>query len=138
MDNRHSPSYELVHGPDRHPLHPLPPGTYDTYFILFLGLVRTLKVNAAVPKLGWTTCGTPFSKWSPSKLVELHFRLLYNSVSKPMFMWMRNPMITLNSPYDSWLTQNSKWLSIYWQYTHMHQTGTYESYAILSLGLNQT
>ena len=51
-------------------------------------------------------------------------------VSKPMFMWMRNPIITLKSPYDSWLTQHSKWLpskpaeitlisqwSQYWQYT---------------------
>ena len=27
-----------------------------------------------------------------------------------MFLWMRNPMITLKIPYDSWLTQNSKWL----------------------------
>ena len=31
-------------------------------------------------------------------------------VSKPMFMWIRNPMITLKNPYDSWLTLNSKWL----------------------------
>ena len=114
-------------------------GTYETYFILFLGLVRTWKVDAAVTKLGWTTCGTPFSKWPPSKLVELYF-LSYNSVSniigdkilvsKPMFMGMRNPMITLKSPYESWLTQNSKWLpskpaeitlirqwAQYWQYT---------------------
>ena len=50
-------------------------------------------------------------------------------VFKPIFMWMRNPMITLKSPYDSWLTQNSKWLpskpaeitlisqwAQYWQY----------------------
>ena len=47
-----------------------------------------------------------------------------------MFMWMRNPMKTLKSPYDSWLTQNSKWLpskpaeiifisqwAQYWQYS---------------------
>ena len=58
-------------------------------------------------------------------------------------MWMRNPMITLNNPYDSWLTQNSKWLpSKPAEYTgnipHVHQTGTYESFAILSLGFNQT
>ena len=51
-------------------------------------------------------------------------------VSKPMLMWMRNPMITLKNPYDSWLTRNSKWLhskpaeitlisqwTQYWQYT---------------------
>ena len=31
-------------------------------------------------------------------------------VSKPMLVWMRNPMITLINPYDSWLTRNSKWL----------------------------
>ena len=31
-------------------------------------------------------------------------------LSKPMFMWMRNPMITLINLYDSWLTRNSKWL----------------------------
>ena len=31
-------------------------------------------------------------------------------VSNPMFMWIRNPMITLINPYDSWLTLNSKWL----------------------------
>ena len=44
----------------------------------------------------------------------------YNSVSgidrdkillfKPMSMWMRNPMITLINPFESWLTRNSKWL----------------------------
>ena len=28
-------------------------------------------------------------------------------VSKPMLVWMRNPMITLINPYDSWLTRNS-------------------------------
>ena len=31
-------------------------------------------------------------------------------VSKPMFMWTRNPMITLKNLYNSWLTLNSKWL----------------------------
>ena len=27
-------------------------------------------------------------------------------MSKPMFMWMRNPMITLKNLYDAWLTRN--------------------------------
>ena len=27
-------------------------------------------------------------------------------LSKPMFMWMRNPMITLTNLYDAWLTRN--------------------------------
>ena len=36
----HKPKGTLVHGPDTPPVHP-PPGTYETYFILFLGLVRT-------------------------------------------------------------------------------------------------
>ena len=52
-----------------------PPGTYETYFILFLELVRTRKMVATITKLGWTTCVTLFSKWPPLKLVELHFRL---------------------------------------------------------------
>ena len=30
---------QVVYGPDRPPVHPPPPGTYETYFILFLGLV---------------------------------------------------------------------------------------------------
>ena len=51
-------------------------------------------------------------------------------VSKSMLVWMRNPMITLINPYDSWLTRISKWLpskpakitlisqwAQYWQYT---------------------
>ena len=33
-------------------------------------------------------------------------------VSKPMFFWMMNPMMTLKNPYNSWLTRNSKWLSL--------------------------
>ena len=57
--------------------------------------------------------------------IEIRFWCL-----NPMFMWMRNPMITLKHPYDSWLTRNSKWLpsksaeitlishwAQYWQYT---------------------
>ena len=32
-------------------------------------------------------------------------------VFKPMFFWMMNPMMTQN-PYNSWLTRNSKWLSL--------------------------
>ena len=27
-------------------------------------------------------------------------------MSKPMFMWMRKPMITLRNLYDAWLTRN--------------------------------
>ena len=33
-------------------------------------------------------------------------------VFKPIFFWMMNPMMTLKNPYDSWLTWNSKWLSL--------------------------
>ena len=69
-----------------------------------------------------------------------HLHLAYNAVSRIdrykivmfifMFMWVRNPMITLKSSYDSWLAQHSKWLpskpaeitlisqwAQYWQYT---------------------
>ena len=68
--------------------------------------------------------------------ITLHYNIVIRInkdnifVSNPMFMWMRNPMITLKNPYDSWLTQISKWLSSkpaeitlisqwaqYWQYT---------------------
>ena len=49
---------------------PPPPGTYETYFILFLRLVQIWKLDASIAKLGWTTCGTPFSKWPPSKLIK--------------------------------------------------------------------
>ena len=62
----------IVHGPDR-PL--CTPVTYETYFMLFLGLFRTCKLDATIAKLGWTTCVTPFLKWPPTKFVELHFRL---------------------------------------------------------------
>ena len=72
-------------------------------------------------------------------------------VSKSMFMWMRNPMITLKSPYDSWLTQNSKWLPSkpaeitlisqwvqYWQYTPNAPARNVRNYVMLSLGLIPT
>ena len=52
--------------------------------------------------------------------VKFCFRTLLTSrldrdkilVVNPMFIWMMNPMMTLKNPYNSWLTRNSKWLSL--------------------------
>ena len=62
--------------------------------------------------------------------------------------WMRNPITTLKNPHDSWLTRNSKWLSLkpaeiiligpLPNGPHMHPPGTNATYFILSLGLIPT
>ena len=62
-------------------------------------------------------------------------------ISKPMFFWMMNPMMTLKNPYNSWLTRNSKWLSLKaveiiligpWA-PYMHPPGMHKTYFILLL-----
>ena len=66
-----------------------------------------------------------------------------------MFMWMRNPLITLTNPYDSWLTLNSKWWpskpaeitligqwAQYWQYAAV--TRTFHTLLTIYLRLGRT
>ena len=91
----------LVNGPDRPPMHPSPTPRRPTLLYSW-DLSEHEKWMPPITKLGWTTCGTPISKWPSSKLVSCIDRdkIL---VSNPMFMWMKNP-------YDPWLTRNSKWL----------------------------
>ena len=86
-------------------VHIHPPGTYATYFILLLGPIPTWKVDATITKLEWTTYMMPFSKWPA---VKCNYVFAHNSasrmdrdkilVSKPMFFWMMNPIMTLQNP----------------------------------------
>ena len=115
---------------------PPPPGTYETYFILFLDLSEHEKWMPPLPNWDGLPVGRHFPNGHQQNLWNYIFA--NNSVSridrdkilvyKPMFM--RNPMSTLkNSP---WLLVNSKlkWLpskpaeitliSQWAQYCHEH------------------
>ena len=49
---------------------PPPRNVWDIFYF-----VPGTCLDITITKFGWTTCGTPFSKWPLSKLVELHFCL---------------------------------------------------------------
>ena len=93
---------------------PYPTGTYETYFILFLGLSEHEKWMPTSSNWDGLPVGRHFQNGRHQNLWNYIFA--NNSVSridrdkilmsKPMFMWMRNPMITLKNLYDAWLTRN--------------------------------
>ena len=120
------------------PIDPHAPLPKEAYFILFLGLVRNEKWMPPSPNWDGLPVGRHFQNGHHQNLWNYIFasNSVYRRdrdkilVSKPMLVWMRNPMITLINPYDSWLTRNSKWLpsqpakitlisqwAQYWQYT---------------------
>ena len=86
------------------PIDPRAPlGTYESYFILFMELVRTLKVDATITKLDGLPVGRHFqngrhrNQWNYIFACNSVYRIdrCKILVSRPMFMQMRNPMITL-------------------------------------------
>ena len=87
--------------------HHAPPGTYETYFILFLELVRTWKNGCHHHQIGMDYLCDAIFKMAAIEISGITFSPITQVsridrdtilVSKPMFMWMRNPMIALKYP----------------------------------------
>ena len=84
-----------------------------TKAILFCHWDLSQHEKSMPPSLNWD--GLPIQRHFQNgrQRSEIHVFAYYSAsridrdqilVSKPMFFWMKNPMMTLNNPYDSWLT----------------------------------
>ena len=93
------------------------------YPLLMLNkFVPNLKMDATITKLGWTMCTVwcHFQNGLQQRLQNYVFAYNLCSnihrdnilVSTPMFLRMRNPLVTLLNFYECWFTQNSIWLPL--------------------------